>query len=533
MAGGAKQGPRQRMIGMMYLVLTAMLALQVKNTVLDKFIDIDDSLQHSISESRKDNQKIINGMKKAIEKRGNKAEDRAVLQKAEEVIEETSTVMTSIKALREEIIEASGGYDEEGHYKNLEEEEAIMNLVLGNADSKSGKGYELERMLNAYVAKMQSYDKGLEIEKIALGASEIARYQGVDGQETKDFAQINFEETPMVAALAVLSDMQNKVARVESKALAVLSEKVGAKDLIFDKIVAVVAPESRYVTAGTPYKANVFVAAYSSTANPEMSSNMGTIKVGDNGSGAIQFVASANDYDELGQAKRRWTGEIKVATPKGDTILTIDETYTVVKPTLKVTADAVKALYLNCGNVLNIQVPELGAAYNPKFEVTGGTVQESSERGVVTISPNAARVSVTVKNNGAVIGTEKFRVKPIPLPTVKLFSNNREVNIRKGGAMLRRLELRAIPDRDFAAFLPRDARYRVTEYEVILARGTNEVMSRTIKKPNANLRDFAERARRGDRLVIDVKKVERLNHRNQRERVKVGLLTFSYNITVE
>lgn len=531
MAGNAKQGPRQKMVGIMYLVLTAMLALQVKNTVLDKFIDIDESLQHSVLESRIDNQKIINGMRNAIEKRGNKAGDQEVLERAEEIIEETSRVMTAVNELRSEIIEVSGGYNEEGNYENVEEEEAIMNLVLGNADSKSGKGYELEQLLNDYIEKVNSYDDSISVEKIALSASEIDRYQSVDGQHTKDFAHINFEETPMVAALAVLSDIQNKLARAENKALGVLSEKVGAKDLIFDKIVAVVAPESRYITAGTPYKANVFVAAYSSTANPEMSSNMGAIKVGEDGNGFIQFTASANDYNQLGQATRVWNGQIKVATPKGDTILDIREEYTVVKPTLKVTADAVKALYRNCGNVLNVQVPELGAAYNPTFDITGGTVQKSSERGVVTVSPNAARVSLTVKNNGAVIGTEKFRVKPIPKPTVKLYAGNKELNLRKGGAMLRRLQVKAIPDRDFAEFLPNDARYRVTEYEVILARGTREIKAKTLSNPNANLTDFFESAKKGDRIIVDVKKVERLNHKNQREKVNMGALTFTYNIT--
>lgn len=531
MAGSAKQGPRQRMISMMYLVLTAMLALQVKNTVLDKFIDIDDSLQHSIVEARLDNQKVINGMKEAIAKRGNKSNDQLVLSQAEEIISETSKIMTTINSLREEIITVSGGYDEDGHYKNVEEEEAIMNLVLGKAESKDGKAYDLELMLNEYVNKMQSFDDSIKIEKIALGADEISRYEGVDGQETKDFAHLNFEETPMVAALAVLSDIQNKVARAENKALGVMSEKVGAKDLIFDKIVAVVAPESRYVTAGTPYKANVYVAAYSSTANPEMSSNMGGIRVGEDGNGFIQFTASAGNYDNLGHAKRVWNGQIKVATPKGDTILPIHEEYTVVKPTVKITADAVKALYRNCGNNLNVQVPELGASYNPEFDITGGMVQKTNEVGVITVSPKAARVKLTVKNGGAVIGVENFRVKPIPKPAVKLYSGGREVDLQNGGSMLRRLELKAIPDADFAEFLPRDARYRVTDYEVILARGTHEVGRKRVNQPSVQLRDLAERARRGDRLVVVIKKVERMNYRNQREEVKIDNNTFSYFIT--
>ena len=48
MAGG-KETPRQKMIGMMYLVLTALLALNVSTTVLDKFAFINKSLEGATS----------------------------------------------------------------------------------------------------------------------------------------------------------------------------------------------------------------------------------------------------------------------------------------------------------------------------------------------------------------------------------------------------------------------------------------------------------------------------------------------------
>jgi hypothetical protein len=40
----ANETPRQKMIGMMYLVLTALLALNVNSAILQKFKLIDDSL---------------------------------------------------------------------------------------------------------------------------------------------------------------------------------------------------------------------------------------------------------------------------------------------------------------------------------------------------------------------------------------------------------------------------------------------------------------------------------------------------------
>jgi gliding motility-associated protein GldM len=532
MADSGKDTPRQRMIGIMYLVLTAMLALQVKNTVLDKFIDIDNSLQESMVSARSDNQKIINGMEKSIEKRGNRAEDLKVMEQAEEVIGETDKIIQMITEMRAEMVKVSGGKDEDGHYVKADEEDEVMNVALGTMEgAKSGKAYELERLLNAYSERISDYDSVLQIPKLALGASEISRYKNEDGQKTKDFAELNFEETPMVAALAVLSDIQNKVSRVESKALGVLSEKVGAKDLVFDEIIAVVAPESRYVTAGTPYQARVYVAAHSTAANPSMSSNVGNIHVLEDGSGELKFTASASDFDKQGYAKRVWTGSVKLRTPKGDTILQIREEYTVVKPNIKISSASVQALYRNCGNDLDVQVPELGVNYNPVFNASGATVQTTGQKGLIKIIPTGSKVSLVVKNNGATIGIETFRVKKVPHPSLVLLGSGKKLDLARGGATPRRINVKAIPDEDFAEFLPKDARYRVTQIEVILARGTTAAKRQTFNSGKVELREFARDARKGDRLVIEVKKVERLNYLNQRETVRMEMPVFSYSIT--
>ena len=82
MAGGGKETPRQKMIGMMYLVLTAMLALQVSNTVLQKFIFIDQSLRQSVNSTRDQNSVRIQAIQAQVEKKGNKASDVSVLNRA-------------------------------------------------------------------------------------------------------------------------------------------------------------------------------------------------------------------------------------------------------------------------------------------------------------------------------------------------------------------------------------------------------------------------------------------------------------------
>jgi hypothetical protein len=82
--------------------------------------------------------------------------------------------------------------------------------------------------------------------------------------------------------------------------------------------------------------------------------------------------------------------------------------------------------------------------------------------------------------------------------------------------------MRAIADAGFKDFLPKDARFRVTEYEVSLVRGKRRVHNATFKTPQANLAAFAQQAQPGDRIAIEVKEVQRMNFRDQFEQVNIG-----------
>jgi gliding motility-associated protein GldM len=531
MANDAKTSPRQRMVGMMYLVLTAMLAMQVKNTVLDKFIDLDDSIRTSVGEARYDNQRKLEGIREAAAKRGSRPADLAVVQEASQTMEATSALLRQIEQMREALVERTGGLDEEGNYLRADNEDEVMALALGAGDSKDGMAYALEEALNRYAAQIGAIDTALKVPKLALPASEIPRYRGQDGQEGKDFAELNFAHTPLVAALAVLSEMQARVVGVETQALQTLAGRVGARDLVFDRVVPVVSPESRYVVAGMPYRAQIYTAAYSSAATPDIRSSRGAVAVRD-GVGYLEFVAGASQYDDKGQAKASWNGEIRLSTPTGDTLLRLQEEYVVVRPNLKFESATVQALYRNCGNTLQVQVPELGANYQPEFSAGGeASVIPGNRTGMVTVVPKGNKVELTVKNRGAVLGTQSFRVKPIPKPSLALYANGRKLNLRQPGELPRSIQVQAIADEDFAAQLPQDARYRVTAFDVVLAKGSREVLKRSFTGPTADLTEFAQKANgEGYRLVVEVKKVERMNFRNERETVQPTDDLFIYTV---
>jgi gliding motility-associated protein GldM len=529
MAGGAKETPRQRMIGMMYLVLTALLALQVSNAVLEKFIFIDESLRYSVQVSKDATDQLLKGVQAQIEKDGNKPKDVAIMAKAQKAKDESRKMLGEIENLREELVKYTGGRDKEtGELVDGKNYDKSMTFLIGTETGAKGKAYELKEKLNAFAASMSKYDKDIAVGPLAQDAKDIPMFAKNNDQKTKDFARLNFENTPLVATLAVLSEMQTKVARAESQVINEIAKEIGGVEIKFDKVEAMATAESRVVAAGTKYKAKMFLGASVSNVTPKMSSSKGGIKM-EGGVGILEFTAQAGSYDAEGNSKQTWEGRISVTKADGgDTTFTLKEDYIVAKPVIQVQSASVQALYLRCGNKLNIQVPALGVNYDPSFSATGAATERGSKKGEVIVVPNSANVALTVSSGGNTIGTENFKVRTVPKPSLAVAG----LNLKQGGACPASLTVKAIADESFKAFLPEDARYRVTEVEVIHIRGRRPVGTKR-GGGEININDFRANAREGDRLFIEVKKIQRMNYKGQVEDVAIATESgqFNYNIT--
>jgi gliding motility-associated protein GldM len=533
MAGGKETG-RQKMVSMMYLVLTALLALNVSMTVIDKFVFIDGSLVSANSESAERNESILKNIAKTVDETGSREADLKVAKAAEEIREETKRIMTELNVLKDSMIAITGLY-QDGH---IPEYPGDARHLTGKTDYSTvghymlpvdvggqGKGDELAIVLNGYAefikAKMAEFkapDTELSsYKKIAVDAEEDPLYSKDENQKGKKFAQLAFEESPTPACLATVSEYQSRILSYETRALDYLSRKVGAGDMKFDKIVAMVNPQSKYVAAGTPYKAEMFIAASSSGVTPTMSYDGRQIPVS-NGVGLVEFTATPGQYDASGNARKTFEASITVPIPGGgDTTYKSVVEYFVVEPVIQIQSKSVDALYLNCGNNLNVQVPALGLTYSPVFTATGGDTYKGTKTGEVTVVPTSAKVVLNIASSGNKIGSKEFGVRPIPAPEIKAFTDAGEVNMKAGiSAKTQKLYLRAIPDEGFASFLPDDAAFIVAEAEITLVSGG---LGRTVVRSNntANLGQIAASARKGDVLSIEIKKVQRQNFKKQVE----------------
>ncbi|UFH53722.1 gliding motility protein GldM [Spirosoma sp. KNUC1025] len=517
---GSKETPRQKMIGMMYLVLTAMLALQVTSAILEKFVLINNSLEQSTGAVNKVNQSTFDNIRATVEKSGNRATDLAIVKQADDVRKLTADIVSELDKIKEQIVEAGGGRDESGNIKNLSEEEKVAQLMIGTG--RNGAAFKLKDQLNGYIDNVSKYSN-TKYAPMALDGKDDPIANRSPDQRRKDFAELNFAQTPVPAALAVLSQKQADVRRIEGEVLDVLASKVGAQDVKFDKILAMLSMESKVVVAGTKFKGQMFLAASSSGIQPRMSLNGAPVRMQD-GQGIVEFTAQGGAYDKNGLARRTLTGSIAYQTPAGLKTVPLSAEYFVAKPSYQIETGTMPPLYLGCANKLSIQSPQLGALWNPNFSADGAAVISSGEKGKITVVPSSSQVALNISNSGSLLGTERFKVNKVPRPTLEIFVGGTRANDPRGVPVssARSVRIQAVADPSFAAYSPDDANFRTTGATVSLVRGTRRVKFATVAAGGGSIADLAAEAQPGDRLVIQVEGVQRRNFRGEISDVPMG-----------
>lgn len=514
-----KLSPRQKMIGVMYLVLTAMLALQVSSSVLDKFMVLSGSIDKSRSLQFNHNERAIQALQSAVKDMGNRPADIKILKKVLAMHQDTVGLVHYIDRLKKQLIDAEGGIDRLTKLpKGLKSNAAVARFMINK-----GEGNILKTKLNGYITQLSRLTNK-PYTPIAFDAKEHDFFSRDPNQAKKDFVTLNFDHTPLGAALATLSQFASEVVTTEADAIHTLGNIIGASDVKFDTLKLLANTKSYIVAAGSKYEADLILAASSSAVAPEMFIDGQPIVVED-GVGKITFTTSPGSYDTHGFAKKNFKAAVKLKLPGGkESIITEDIPYLVAKPVIQVKAATVQSLYRNCGNELDIQVPSLGASYNPRFKVEGGTTIPGSKKGVVTVIPKDQEVKLKVYNGDNLIGTEAFMVQDIPIPQIAITTKNKPIDMKLGipAPGPRVLEAKVIPNKYFQDFLPKDARYQVVEWVITLARGSRPIHALTAKQSVADLHNIAAQAKSGDRLVIEIKKIARKNFKDEVETINDG-----------
>jgi gliding motility-associated protein GldM len=520
MAGG-KETPRQKMIGMMYLVLTALLALQVSNAVLEKFALINDALETLSAQTNEKNDSQLKAIAAAVTPNA-KDSIKMAYANAQKVRELTQKTVEDLRKLKTEFlaIAGAGGIDE----KFINDHSSKVAYAM--MDPRTTKGEDYEKLLNGFATELEKLAMGPKFDKLAKAPAEMKEFKNDKKNANKDFIEFTFENTPPIAAYASVTEMESQVYAYESVALQKLADIADASKLTFDNVLPMIIPKSSTVVAGSVYEAKMYIGASNSALNPVMFQDGKSLPIATDALGIkyglVKFVAPAGGYNKDGVAERKFKALIQV---KG-TDYPAEVPYNVVAPTVKITSGALSKLYINCGNELNVEVPGLGTDFVPGYSVgTEAEVIKGAKIGQVTVVPKSkAKVKLAVSNAGNPIETVTFDVRTAPPPIITVQAGGKDLNAKDGVSknMIAQMKIKAVADDDFASTVPKDAEFRIRKGRVYLRKGTNLGTPIEFQGETLNLAAFAQTAKPGDVLSIELESVTRRTFKGENEPVVLG-----------
>ncbi|MBQ1698264.1 MAG: hypothetical protein II075_10325, partial [Bacteroidales bacterium] len=239
-----------------------------------------------------------------------------------------------------------------------------------------------------------------------------------DEGEVVPWANSNFEHLPAAGVLTLMTKMQADVRNTESSVLSYLLNQIGKTDMKFNAIKAVVNAKSSYVLVGQPYKAEIFIAAYDSTQNPDILVGGSKIPV-NNGVGVFTGNTSSVGPKSFGgviKLKNKSTGEVKDYPFKGE--------YEVGQSSLSVSPTKMNVLYIGVPNPIDITASGVPAE-KLNVSISGGSITRAGQTGSYIAqvkAPGKVNISVTANVDGQTksLGSKEFRVKRVPDPVAKV-----------------------------------------------------------------------------------------------------------------
>lgn len=406
-SNNTRLSPRQKMINLMYIVLTAMLALNVSSDVLNGFTQVEEGLKRTNTNVEERNAGILASLEAFAAQNPDKG--RRWYDKATEVRRVTDGIYNRIDSLKRLIvIEADGSDGDVDNIQNRDNLEAASVVMLAGTKSR---GAALRRDLDAYRTYITSLVtdtvKRVSLEK-TLSTAPVLR-KGTLGKQS--WEESKFDNQPVVAAVTLLTKLQNDVKFAEGEALQNLLANVDAGDVRVNELNAFVIPQSRFVMRGGKYSANIVLAAVDTTARPEVYINGAKLA---NDRGLYEFnPGSTGSFD--------YSGYLEV--PHGDGSVTrhpFQSSYTVIEPTATVSATMMNVLYAGIDNPISISVPGVPTG-KVSATMTNGTLTRSGDHWVAHPQKvgDEAVVSVSAEMDGRPMSMAqtKFRVRKLPDPT--------------------------------------------------------------------------------------------------------------------
>ena len=410
-ATNCPETPRQKMIGMMYLVLTAMLALNVSAAILNGYTQVDDSLHATIETMQDSNAETYATFKAALDKNPEKTQEW--YDKAMEVKRVSDEFFDYVQKFKDDMVLLADG------------KKAVMNAKVSEIGKKDdtnipaqyaineGHATELKEKINRFRNFLIKFTE--EVPGATMFHEEMNRtFVTDDGKNAEGdpvtWENMIFNEMPMCASITILTKLQNDIRHCEGVATRLLLGATDAGDLRVNKFNAYVIPSANYVVKGTKYTAQVILAAIDSTQTPEYYVNGQKL----NSKGVYEVVANTVGVQKI-------TGKIGYMDQQGVMqYLPFEREYTVGEPTATISNTDLNIMYRGYDNPFSISVPGV-SAHLLQVKCAQASIQHDGNMWIIrpsADSPDNLEIEVyaTIEGTPTLMGSQLYRVKNLPRP---------------------------------------------------------------------------------------------------------------------
>jgi gliding motility-associated protein GldM len=398
--------PRQKMINMMYLVLTALLALNVSAEILNAFKTVNNSLENTNSTVDKSTKTIMESLDRKKQDPTTAEKANIWYPKAEMVVNYSGSVYGYIKGLKDEIISKAGGDPNSSSFKADNLDIATRMMV------DQGKGQELLKKLEEYKNNiLKKIDPAID-SAFANTLPISTKIPDNVSKSNRTFERAYFHMVPTVAALTMLSKFQNDIKTTENRIVAFCHNKVGEVQVIFDTYKAIVGQTSTYLMPGQKMTITAGVGAFSKAALPQISIGGSLVALDENG-------VSKKEIDAGTLGEHTVPVHIEYVDQNGVKQV-IDEKiqYTVGQANASIALDKMNVLYVGVANPISVAASGGG---DDRIQVSisgaGGKLEKAGPgKYNAYVSSVVDDCIITVSVDGKVAGASKFRTRTIPKP---------------------------------------------------------------------------------------------------------------------
>ena len=467
---GAKETPRQKMIGMMYLVYTALLAMNVSKDILDAFDTVNNGVQTTnITLAQQINQKYA-----SFEEQYDLDKEKVgpFWEQAQQLKEEAEELINYTEALKWDLVKKIEGKDaaqaladgllksadtirfgrqifdiNTSKVKSRDNYNRPTEYMMGNPEGpgNGGKAYELSEKIRHFRSEVVKamglehiHEIGLitdsiygtkeyvmqqaevsedRLKKLPLDGefygAKVSYYPGSTDAVQDSWEYRNFHHTVLVADVTLLNKIISEAQTAELNAITQLMTNIHASDYTFDEIGAKVFAESNYILSGQTYHAQAMVTAWQNSQT--------TARVRLDGGAEKEYTSDGQglinlDYN-VGVGNHTYTGVIQMRNPKTNEMedFTFTKSFVVAPPAVSVSATKMNVVYAGIDNPIAV-----GGGVGGEISATAsGANLTRTGNGTynLRVVGNPSEVVVNVSSQGSSLGSMKFRVKDLPKPT--------------------------------------------------------------------------------------------------------------------